>query len=286
MKYPKISVITPSYNQGVFLERTILSILNQNYPNLEYIVCDGGSTDNSIDIIKKYEDKITWWCSEKDSGQSNAINKGFKKATGDIVCWINSDDILLDGALEKYAYLHNTYPDCSIYMGQTMRIDNNDNIIFFHMTPKPYSFFYRNGIIGMAQQSWAWKRKEVFNKIGYLNEERHACMDIEFLMRQIRAGFKFAYTRDTLGAIRIYEGTKTSIDNQGGNNIWTKDREILKKEFADFRYRNVSPIAYFLYRIFKIINGMSIRSYYLTQMYKGCKYSKYIIRTRLNKNLN
>src|SRR4051794_29425295 len=103
MNYPKISVITPSFNQAPFLEETILSIINQDYPNLEYIVIDGGSTDKSVDIIRKYEEKITFWVSEKDNGQSEAINKGFEKATGDIVCWINSDDILLPHALIKVA---------------------------------------------------------------------------------------------------------------------------------------------------------------------------------------
>ena len=274
MKYPKISVITPSYNQGLFLERTILSIINQKYPNLEYIICDGGSSDNSIEIIKKYEDKITWWCSEKDKGQSNAINKGFKHATGDLVCWINSDDVLLDGALEEYARLYNKNPQASVFIGQTMRIDDKDNILFYYMVPKPYPLFYKNGIIRMSQQSWAWKRENVFEKIGYLNEDRHACMDIEYMMRQLRAGLLIAHTNIFLGAIRLYEGTKTSNDNNSENNIWNRDRKIMKEEFADFNYMNPSKFCYYLFRFFKLINGMSLCSFYLTQKYKGKNYKQ------------
>ncbi|GMV78108.1 MAG: hypothetical protein AMXMBFR79_12410 [Chitinophagaceae bacterium] len=90
--WPKISIVTPSYNQGQFIEETILSVLNQNYPNLEYIIIDGGSTDNTVEIIKKYEDRITYWVSEKDNGQAHAINKGLEKCTGDFFCFINSDD--------------------------------------------------------------------------------------------------------------------------------------------------------------------------------------------------
>ena len=264
MNYPKISVITPSYNQAVFLERTIKSIIEQGYPNLEYFVCDGGSNDGSVEIIKKYEDKITWWCSEKDTGQSNAINKGMKRATGDIVCWINSDDVLLPGALLEYARMYNEHPECSVYMAQTMRIDENDNVLYFHLLPPLYRFFYKNGIISVPQQSWAWKRKEVFEKIGYINEERHACMDIEFLMRQLREGFKIAHSYKFIGAIRMYEGTKTSDDDMSNeDNIWTRDRKILKVEYADFRYHNVPIIARIGYRLFKTFNGIYLKQYML-----------------------
>src|SRR4051812_15937537 len=101
--YPKISIITPSYNQGEFIERTILSVLDQKYPNLEYIIIDGGSTDNTVEIIKKYEDKIAYWISEKDKGTYEANNKGLDKITGDYWCVVNSDDLLIEGALETIA---------------------------------------------------------------------------------------------------------------------------------------------------------------------------------------
>lgn len=271
--YPKISVVTPSYNQAEFLERTIKSIIEQGYPNLEYIVCDGGSTDGSVEIIKKYENKITWWCSEKDKGQSDAINKGLKRATGDIVCWINSDDVLLKGALNEYARLYNENPACSVFMAQTMRIDDKDNILYFHILPKLTPFLYKRGLISVPQQSWAWKR-ELFDKIGYINEERHACMDIEYLMRQLRAGCKIAYSKKTIGAIRIYEGTKTSGDN-GEDNIWTRDRKVMKVEFANFKYQNVSPFSRLLYRLQKTFNGIYLKQYFLTKKYKGRNYTEY-----------
>ena len=100
MNFPKISIVIPSYNQGQFLEETILSIINQQYPNLELFVVDGGSNDNSVDIIKKYKSHISWWVSEKDKGQSEAINKGFARASGEIISWLCSDDLLTQDSLK------------------------------------------------------------------------------------------------------------------------------------------------------------------------------------------
>jgi glycosyltransferase involved in cell wall biosynthesis len=99
MNWPKISIVTPSFNQGQYIEETILSVLSQNYPNLEYIIIDGGSTDDTVEIIKKYESRITYWVSEPDRGQSHAINKGLQKCTGEIFNWLNSDDWYMPGAL-------------------------------------------------------------------------------------------------------------------------------------------------------------------------------------------
>src|SRR5260370_28877982 len=109
--FPRISIITPSFNQAEFVERTILSVLEQNYPNLEYIVVDGGSTDGSVDVIRRYQSRIAYWVSEKDRGQAHAINKGLQRATGDIIGYLNSDDYYLEGALARVADCFSREPD-------------------------------------------------------------------------------------------------------------------------------------------------------------------------------
>jgi glycosyltransferase involved in cell wall biosynthesis len=121
--YPLVTIVTPSYNQANFLEETIQSVLSQDYPNLEYIIIDGGSTDSSVDLIRKYEDRLAGWISEEDSGQAEAINKGFERATGEIVAWINSDDYYLPGAIRSAVEALEAHPECGFVYGDAVSIN-------------------------------------------------------------------------------------------------------------------------------------------------------------------
>ena len=136
---PKISIVTPSYNQGQFLEDTILSVINQNYSNLEYIIIDGGSNDNSVEIVKKYENRLKYWISEKDFGQTHAINKGFKKSTGEMINWINSDDLLEPNALNILSEEIVKSPKADIYFGDFRKINSRNQTIFIRKSP-PYHY--------------------------------------------------------------------------------------------------------------------------------------------------
>lgn len=253
-KLPKISVITPSYNQGKYIERTIKSVIEQNYSNLEYIICDGGSKDETIDIIRKYQDHISWWCSEKDKGQTDAINKGMKKATGEIVCWINSDDILLPKSLNHIGHFFATHPNISYYNGVSIEIDADDKIIKtknLYFTP----FFFKHGCFNCAQQGMFWRR-EIFKKIGYLNEEFHACMDVEFQARICEAGYKMYFENTPIGAIRIYEETKTA----SGGSIWTVDEERMKNTYNGKYISNKKSIYFILFAFIKLVKGIYFKN--------------------------
>ena len=136
MYYPKISVITPTFNQADYIEHTILSVINQNYPNLEYIILDAGSTDGTVEIIKKYQDKLSFWSSEKDNGLYDAVYKGFEMATGDVFAWINSDDVYLPNCLFTVAEVFSEFPQVKWLQGANSHIDEKGRVVSVY--PSPY----------------------------------------------------------------------------------------------------------------------------------------------------
>jgi len=207
--WPKISIVTPSYNQAQFLERTILSVLNQNYPNLEYIIIDGGSTDGSVEIIKKYEKYLTYWVSEKDNGQADAINKGFKVATGNIVAWQNSDDIYLPDAFFKIANKFRQEDDSDVVFGNIYLINEKDEIIrdmrFVPFNIDHLIYYDWN----LSSQGVFWRR-ELFDKVGYLNSYEVE-FDLDWFIRLGKATDKFKFIREFLGCYRIHPESKFSL---------------------------------------------------------------------------
>jgi glycosyltransferase involved in cell wall biosynthesis len=179
--WPKISIVTPSYNQAAFLEETILSVLNQNYPNLEYIIIDGGSTDRSVEIIKKYEKYFAFWVSEPDNGQSHAINKGLKIATGKYFGWLNSDDYLETGAL---LHIVKGFEDEGVgtICGKIRLVDKNGRCIGIRFNKK---ISYNEILNGTAQinQPGSFHRKALIDQYGNLDENLNYVMDFELWLR-------------------------------------------------------------------------------------------------------
>lgn len=205
--YPLISIITPSYNQGKFIERTIKSVLNQNYPNLEYIVMDGGSTDGTLDVLKKYENKITW-VSEPDNGQTHAINKGFKIAKGDILAYLNSDDTYEVGTLKKIANYFKKHPRVAFLYGKGRIIDENDKELGFYQS-KTTDHNSLAEHCPISQPTTFWRRK-VYEEIGEFNEEYQFTMDYEYWIR-VSKKFKLHYLKNTtLANARVHQDAKTS----------------------------------------------------------------------------
>lgn len=220
---PLITVITPSYNQGRFIEQTILSVLNQSYKNLQYIIVDGGSTDETMDIIEKYKDRIDTIIHEKDKGQSDAINKGFKLAKGELVGWINSDDILYTDCLERIVKLYTAKPDGAIYYNAfNNNIDKNGTIIKTYARIIPDRNYLLNKNCAVIQQGSFYKT-QIVKTVGYLNKEYHYCMDLDLWLKLLDLGEIF-YINDgrPSSGFRRWGEAKTST---GGKYF---NRELLK----------------------------------------------------------
>lgn len=209
MESPKISIITPSFNQATFLERTIQSVLDQNYPNLEYIIIDGGSTDGSVEILRKYEDRLAYWVSEPDGGQSDALNKGFKLATGEIIGWLNSDDMYCQGALWNIAQMLNDNPDCRVLHGGLFIINTKDQIVDATWPLKndiKYTFYVG---LDVHQQALFWRR-DLMEKVGLIDEQLSFSMDLDFILRLLIDGIA-RRTKFHLGMFRVHETSKSAL---------------------------------------------------------------------------
>jgi glycosyltransferase involved in cell wall biosynthesis len=230
--WPKISVVTPSYNQADYLERTIISVLNQNYPSLELIIIDGGSEDGSVEIIKKYEKYLSYWVTEPDKGQYDAMNKGFRAATGKLVGWQNSDDLYLPGALRKIAMTYMKDPDNDVYFGNIYLIDKDDNIMrdmrYIPFTVEHLIYYDWN----LSSQAVFWK-KEIFDLVGFLEDAYHVSSDWDWFIRLGRQKLKFKFIREFLGAYRIHEDAKlTAFPRDERRKI---EEEILKKNGIEIK---------------------------------------------------
>lgn len=236
--YPRISIITPSFNQGHFIEETILSVLNQNYPNLEYIIIDGGSTDNTIDTIKKYERQLTYWVSEKDNGQSHAINKGMLMVTGDIVNWLNSDDYY---SPDIFKHIANKFEDKTVtaYCGKSV-IFSTDSKVYSQGTD-----IYADNLaktIGLARidQPETFFRKSVWDKIGFLNEQCHYVMDRDFWIRYLNSYQLSGVVSDDkiLANFRLHKDSKTvsvqkEFQTEGRDLYFTYAKNMGLNQYSD-----------------------------------------------------
>jgi len=208
---PLVSIVTPSYNQAQFLEATILSVLHQDYSPIEYIVIDGASTDDSVNIMHRYADHLAFWISEHDLGQSHAINKGLARAKGAILGWLNSDDVLKPGAIRNVmaAFQHN--PDVDVVYGKLERIDAQGRSIPTPNLPKDNVVFNKYYALDecVVNQAGCFWRRSMMDKVGFLNENLHYSMDYDYWMRILLAGGKFKRLDETLAQFRLSSGSKT-----------------------------------------------------------------------------
>jgi glycosyltransferase involved in cell wall biosynthesis len=239
---PLVSIVTPSFNQAAYLENTIRSVLDQDYPNIEYILMDGGSSDGSVEIIRRYSDRLTWWVSEKDRGQTDAINKGFARAKGEILAWLNSDDTYQPHAIAEAVGCLRDRPEVGLVYGDANFIDENGRIIGRFPAAQTDYRRLRQGYVHVPQQAAFW-RADLWRKVGPLDPTFYFAMDYDLWVR-LAAQAPVQYTPRLWANFRLHSQGKTINADE---RCWN---EMLKVHFRDGgKWLGILPAKYGLRKI-------------------------------------
>jgi glycosyltransferase involved in cell wall biosynthesis len=222
----KVSVVTPSYNQGVFIERTIQSVFSQDWEPVEYVVFDGGSSDNTVEVLKKYGDRLRW-VSARDGGQGDAVNKGLGATSGDLIGWLNSDDVYYPGAIRAAAEYLSAHPEVGVIYGMADHI-GVDDVPFEPYPTEPWNFEKLQDACFICQPA-AFFRRSVVEKYGSLDSNLHYCMDYEYWLRLGAAGVRFGYLERKLAGSRMYAENKT---RSSVVKVHAEINDMLKKKFG------------------------------------------------------
>ncbi len=229
-EWPRITIVTPSFNQAQFLEETICSVLEQEYPNLEYMVIDGGSTDGSVAIIQKYATRLAYSVSESDHGQAHAINKGFARATGSLVGWINSDDLLLPGALRQLAEAHRQQSEALLF-GNVIHFLNHEHVGWLI---RQNNVTLENMVAYWRMRGWAWNQPGTFvphrllQKVGMLDESLRYVFDRDWMCRLLLASPSRLYLRKPVAAFRLHSNSKTVREGL----LWDQEQLNVTRRYA------------------------------------------------------
>lgn len=224
----KISIITPSFNSSRYIMETMKSVHTQSYQNYEHIVVDGLSKDNTQEIVKKFLN--VYVISERDKGQSDAINKGFRKSVGDIIAWQNADDTYLPGAFESVVKFFRENPSVDLVYGYYQLIDSSSNWICDVYPIKWNDWMFKHGRFVPMQPTVFWRRR-VFESIGLLDESLHYCMDVDYFARALNKGFNFARVPLVLGQFRVHDESKTQ--NQHNEKVVRQEyKSVLARHFG------------------------------------------------------
>ena len=233
MSLPEISIITPSYNQGSFIEWTVRSVLLQRYPNLEYIVMDGGSKDQTCEVLDRYSDWFAHYVSEKDKGQADAIARGFEKSTGEIMAYLNSDDMLAPGTLQFVARYFAEHPEVDAIYSHRCTVDEANKVIWYWILGR-HSNWYMSRWDLIPQETCFWRRR-LFDRTGNIDPAFRFAMDYDLFVRFMQKG-KMVRLNRFLGVFRKHTEAKTSqlletIGAQEIAQVW--DRYGLKRRKTD-----------------------------------------------------
>lgn len=230
---PRISVVTPSYNQGAFLEETIRSVLVQGYPELEYIIIDGGSTDGSVDVIRKYEPHLAFWTSERDEGAADALAKGFARTTGEILAWLNTDDVYQPGVLARVASYFREKPECDVLFGDTYWVDPEGRVLAERrQTPfLPEGYLY--GGADLQQPSTFWTRA-AYEQAGGIDRSYRFAFDTDLFFRFVVNGADFRHLKRFFASFRLHPAAKSSNEI----DVCKEELQRIRETYLKHGYRS------------------------------------------------
>jgi glycosyltransferase involved in cell wall biosynthesis len=265
---PTVSIVTPSYNQAQYLESTILSVQAQRDQIHEYFVLDGGSNDGSRDIIEKHAAGIDYWVSERDRGQGDAIHRGLSRATGDILFWINSDDMIAPGAIARVRRAFAEHPDWDVLTGYSVFLDEHDAVTKANCIGGESQFWLGMGILHVCQQTCYFKRS-LYERVGGIDTTLHCMLDTELWLRFFKAGARWGHLKTVLGAFRQHALMK----GKTWGEEYTAEKRVVRERFPHFdaerRGMNAGRI---LYGAYKTVS-FSRRRKMLAEQLAGCRLS-------------
>lgn len=229
MPSPLVSIVTPSYNQGRYIQATLDSVLKQDYTRLEHLVMDGGSSDETLDILRNYTDTRLQWVSEPDKGQTDALNKGLRRATGDILAYLNSDDLYLPGAVAFAVDYFDKHPEVAVIYGDCQSLDAAGQEIQPSLKGQPFNLrLLFTTRLDMPQPTVFWRRR-VLEGVGFFDESLHYTMDYDYWLRMVVAGFQPMYVPGYRAAFRMHNASKTGTEKLG---FWRDWEAIVRKIYA------------------------------------------------------
>lgn len=275
MNQPFLSVVIANYNYGMFLESAIKSILDQDMSDkVEIIICDAASTDNSVDIIKKYESDIAWWCSEKDYGQSDAFNKGFSHASGRFLTWLNADDVLLSGVVKALYDMTKNRPDIHWVTGNLIKFEQRNGRILEAPWGPHWVPSWAQGVgfpLSVFGPTTFWSR-EAYLKVGPIDETLHYVMDSDYWMRLLNAGYRYHRLNRVCWGFRLHEVSKTAIftDHEPSPEVRRKidkERDYIYKKNGHF----VTVLGRIVSGFLRIVDGSRIVDVFRRTFIQGRK---------------
>lgn len=259
-----LSVVIANFNYGRFLASAIESVLSQGLSEVELIVVDGGSTDNSVEIIRRYENRLAWWCSEKDKGQSDAFNKGFAHAKGKYLTWLNADDVLVPGALAKVIKAFKRHPETEWFTANTIRFLNDGRVYQVWWGPHWYpKILQRKNSPIVTFGPSTFFAKTLYDRLGSIDEAFHFVMDTDLWMRYIRAGVKQRRINCFVWGFRMHELSKTA--EFGGHNLASRASERMNEESARVDAKNhyrCGKLIRMICLLMRVLDGSLVRKWW------------------------